>query len=105
MKIPRTKKITKCRLCHNKKLNQIYNFGNHYVSNFVQKKNIKRGIKAPLNLVYCKKCKLLQLEHSAPQELMYKKFYWYRSGVTNTMRIALKDIFLKVKSIDFIIYM
>ena len=97
MKIPRTKKITKCRLCHNKKLTQIYNFGNHYVSNFVQKKNIKKGVKAPLNLVYCKNCQLLQLEHSAPQELMYKKFYWYRSGVTNTMKVALKDIFLNIK--------
>tara|TARA_Y100000294_G_scaffold138003_1_gene131169 strand:+ start:4436 stop:5656 length:1221 start_codon:yes stop_codon:yes gene_type:complete len=100
MKIPRTKKITKCRLCHNKKLTQIYNFGNHYVSNFVQKKNIKKGVKAPLNLVYCKNCKLLQLEHSAPQELMYKKFYWYRSGVTNTMKIALKDIFLNIKKMS-----
>ena len=100
MKIPRTKKITKCRLCHNKKLTQIYNFGNHYVSNFVQKKNIKKGVKAPLNLVYCKNCQLLQLEHSAPQELMYKKFYWYRSGVTNTMKIALKDIFLNIKKMS-----
>ena len=100
IKIPRTKKITKCRLCHNKKLTQIYNFGNHYVSNFVQKKNIKKGVKAPLNLVYCKNCQLLQLEHSAPQELMYKKFYWYRSGVTNTMKVALKDIFLNIKKMS-----
>ena len=100
MKIPRTKKITKCRLCHYKKITQIYNFGNHYVSNFVQKKNIKKGVKAPLNLVYCKNCQLLQLEHSAPQELMYKKFYWYRSGVTNTMKVALKDIFLNIKKMS-----
>ncbi len=100
MNIPKTKKINKCRLCSNKKLERIHNFGNHYVSNFVTKKNIKRGIKAPLNLVYCNNCKLLQLEHSAPQEIMYKKFYWYRSGVTNTMKIALKDIFLKVKKMS-----
>ena len=96
MKIPKTKKINNCRLCSNKKLMRIHNFGNHYVSNFVTKKNIKNGVKAPLNLIYCNNCKLLQLEHSAPQEIMYKKFYWYRSGVTNTMKIALKDIFLKV---------
>ena len=100
MKIPKTKKINKCRLCSNKKLDRIHNFGNHYVSNFVTKLNIKKGVKAPLNLVYCNRCKLLQLEHSAPQEIMYKKFYWYRSGVTNTMKIALKDIFLKVKKMS-----
>ena len=100
MIIPKTKKIKKCRLCFNSKLMKVHNFGNHYVSNFVSKKNIKNGVKAPLNLVYCKKCKLLQLEHSAPQEIMYKKFYWYRSGVTDTMKIALKDIFLKAKKIS-----
>ena len=93
MKIPKTKKIKRCRLCKNKNLKPIYKFGNHYVSNFVNKSEIFKGVKAPLNLVYCKKCSLLQLEHSAPQEIMYKKFYWYRSGVTNTMKLALKDIF------------
>ncbi len=102
MKIPKTKKINKCRLCSNKKLDKIHNFGNHYVSNFVTKSNIKTGVKAPLNLVYCYYCKLLQLEHSAPQEIMYKKFYWYRSGVTNTMKVALKDIFLKVKKMSIL---
>ena len=101
-KIPKTKKIKKCRLCNSKKLINIHNFGNHYVSNFVTKRNVKKGVKAPLNLVYCKNCKLLQLEHSAPQEIMYKKFYWYRSGVTNTMKHALKDIFLKVKKMPLL---
>ncbi len=102
MKIPKTTKIKKCRLCSNNKLLKIYNFGNHYVSNFVNKSQINKGVRAPLNLVYCKKCKLLQLEHSAPQELMYKKFYWYRSGVTETMKIALKDIFLNIKKMSII---
>ena len=102
MKIPKTKKISKCRLCFNKNLLKIHSFGNLFVSNFVLKKNIKKGIKAPLVLVYCKKCKLLQLEHSAPQEIMYKKFYWYRSGITDTMKIALKDIFLTAKKMSIL---
>ena len=99
MKIPKTTKIKKCRLCNNKKLKNIYNFGTHYVSNFVNKSSIKKGVKAPLKLVYCNNCSLLQLEHSAPQEIMYKKFYWYRSGVTNTMKLALKDIYLSAKKV------
>ena len=102
MYIPRTTKISKCRLCSHKKLLKIYSFGNLYVSNFVSKKDINKGIRAPLNLVYCKNCKLLQLRHSAPQEIMYKKFYWYRSGVTNTMKNALKDIFLAVKKMSIL---
>ena len=94
----KTIKIKKCRLCNYKKLHRIFDFGDFYVSNFVSFKDVKKGIKAPLTLVYCKNCKLLQLEHSAPQELMYKKFYWYRSGVTQTMRNALYELYIDVKN-------
>lgn len=105
----KTIKIKKCRLCNNKKLHKIYSFGNFYVSNFVDFKNIKKGVKGPLSLVYCKNCKLLQLEHSAPQELMYRRFYWYRSGVTQTMKDSLYELYvdiknnLKIKSNDLIL--
>ncbi len=93
MKPPRTKKIKNCLLCKNNHLMKIFSLGNLFVSNFVNKKQIKKGVRAPLTLMYCPKCTLLQLSHIAPQELMYKKFYWYRSGVTNTMREGLKDIY------------
>ena len=102
MSLPKTIKINACRLCKNKKMIKIFSYGNIFVSNFVEKKNIKKGIKAPLDLIYCKKCKLLQLNHSAPQELMYKKFYWYRSGVTNTMKLALKDIAQVIKKMKIL---
>ena len=95
-------KIKKCRLCNNSKLSRIKNFGNFFVSNFVTKKSIKKGVKAPLNLMYCKKCTLLQLEHSAPQEIMYRRFYWYRSGVTKTMRLALKDIYKSISKLKIL---
>jgi len=93
MKIPKTKKIKSCLLCKNKKLKKIFSLGNFFVSNFVNKNQINKGIKAPLTLMYCSKCTLLQLSHIAPQEIMYKKFYWYRSGVTKTMKDGLKDIY------------
>ena len=102
MHIPGTTRIKKCRLCYNNKLLKLHSFGNLFVSNFVSKKDIYNGVKAPLDLVYCKKCKLLQLRHSAPQEIMYKQFYWYRSGITSTMKNALKDIFLTVKKMSIL---
>jgi len=89
----KTKKIKHCLLCKNKKLTKIYNLGNFFVSNFVEKKKINTGIKAPLNLLYCSKCTLIQLSHIAPQELIYKRFYWYKSGVTKTMRDGLFNIY------------
>ena len=102
MNIPKTTRISKCRLCFNDKLLKLHSFGNLFVSNFVAEKDINKGIRAPLNLVYCRNCKLLQLQHSAPQEIMYKKFYWYRSGITNTMKRALQDIFLTVKKMSIL---
>ena len=90
----KNKKVKKCLLCKNKNLRKIFYLGNFFVSNFVSKKNIKKGnIKCPLNLLYCKKCTLIQLSHIAPQELMYRRFYWYKSGVTKTMRDGLKELY------------
>ena len=93
MKKNLTKRVKKCLLCTNGKLKKIFSLGNLFVSNFVRKNQIYKGIKAPLTLMYCSECSLLQLSHIAPQELMYKRFYWYRSSVTKTMRDGLKDIF------------
>ena len=93
MKAPSIKKVKKCLLCKNKNLKKIFSLGSLYVSNFVNKNKIKNGIKAPLTILHCSKCTLLQLSHIAPQELMYKKFYWYRSSVTKTMRMGLKDVY------------
>jgi len=89
----KTKKIKHCLLCRNKKLKKIFSLGNLFVSNFVIKRKIKKGIKAPLTLLHCESCSLIQLSHIAPQEIMYKRFYWYKSGITRTMREGLKGIF------------
>ena len=91
----KTRKIKHCLLCKNKKIKEIFSLGNLFVSNFVKEKDIKKGIKAPLKLIYCSKCSLIQLSHIAPQDIMYKRFYWYRSAVTKTMRQGLQNIYLE----------
>ena len=89
----KNKKIKRCLLCKSKSIKKIFSLGNLFVSNFVKKKDIKNGLKSPLNLLYCKSCSLIQLSHIAPQELMYRRFYWYRSGVTKIMKMGLKNIY------------
>lgn len=98
-KLPKTKIIDSCRLCFSGNLRKIYSLGNLFVSNFVEKNKIKNSVKAPLTLVHCNKCDLLQLQHSAPQELLYKGFYWYRSGVTSIMKNELRNIYNEGKKI------
>ncbi len=80
-----------CRVCGSGRLERIFSLGNLYVSDFPSDPRAE-GIKAPLELVLCGRCTLLQLRHTAPQEILYARHYWYRSGVTETMRLALRDI-------------
>ena len=44
----KNKKVKKCLLCGNNNLRSIFSLGNLYISNFVSKKDIKKGLKAPL---------------------------------------------------------
>lgn len=80
---------TSCRVCKGQ-LEPILALGEHYVSNFISPDD-PDGFKAPLELVLCRQCKLLQLKHTVPGEQMYQN-YWYRSGTNQTMISALADI-------------
>src|SRR5580693_5886396 len=46
---------------------------------------------APLDLTKCPRCTLVQLRHTVDPDAMFRN-YWYRSGVSVTMRTALKDV-------------
>lgn len=90
---------TVCRLCGSNNLQQVFSLGEQYINDFVPQERIGKGLKAPLDLVICDNCSLLQLKHTAPQELLYSRYYWYRSGVTDTMRQALRDITKEIEEI------
>ena len=88
-----------CRVCDSELLKPLYSLGTQYVNNFIEKDEITKCVKAPLEMVMCGNCSLLQLKHTAPQELLYARYYWYKSGVTKTMRNALRDITSSVEKI------
>ena len=90
---------TTCRLCGSSDLKDVFSLGEQYVNDFVPEDRVGKGLKAPLDMVICPKCSLLQLRHTAPQELLYSRYYWYRSGVTDTMRAALRDITSQIESL------
>lgn len=87
-----------CRLCNSVNLRDVFSLGDQYVNDFVPSERVGKGLRAPLDLVTCDKCSLLQLRHTAPQELLYSRYYWYRSGVTETMRNALKELVVDIES-------
>lgn len=87
------KAITNCRSCGSEKLTTILSLGRLYVSNFIDSPS-QQGIKAPLELVLCPKCSLLQLKHTVSHEQLYRN-YWYLSGTNEMMRKELADIAFK----------
>jgi NDP-4-keto-2,6-dideoxyhexose 3-C-methyltransferase len=87
---------TTCRVC-NSVLESIFSLGEQYISNFLTPEQ-PDGQKAPLELVLCSRCRLLQLRHTVPADAMYKN-YWYRSGTNQTMRDALADVAKKAESL------
>jgi NDP-4-keto-2,6-dideoxyhexose 3-C-methyltransferase len=88
-----------CRLCNSGNLKELFSLGEQYVNDFVPPDRIGKGIKAPLDLIRCEDCSLIQLRHTAPQEILYSRFYWYRSGVTDTMRRALREVTAQIESL------
>ena len=81
-----------CRSCDSKTLVAVLDLGDQYLSNFVDRADSSLP-RAPLELVRCADCGLLQLLHTADRDLMYRD-YWYRSSVNQTMKDALADVVL-----------
>ncbi len=80
-----------CRVCGSRSLTPLFSLGNLCISNFVKSKEESMG-KAPLELMWCENCTLVQLKHTAPQELMYSKHYWYCSGLNKVIVEDLRQI-------------
>lgn len=83
-----------CRVCGSTDLKLVLSLGTQYISNFLDSPTQESYV-APLELVLCNRktggCGLLQLRHTVPGEVLYRK-YWYKSGINQTMRTALADI-------------
>lgn len=84
--------IDSCRSCGSANLKDVLLLGEIYVSDFV-KSGAEHG-KAPLHLVLCMDCSLLQLKHTINPELLYRE-YWYKSGINEMIVSDLKDIACK----------
>lgn len=94
--------IETCRSCGSKNLISIISLGRQYVSNFVDDDYVhKDDERIPLELVLCDRdangCGLLQLKHTASRDSLYRKKYWFRSGLNETMRDALADVTTKAE--------
>jgi len=102
------KEVSCCRFCKYPNLTPFWSAGMIYVVDFPFQKNHPDQLKAPLTLVVCEKCWLVQLSHSVEPDRMYREFY-YRSGMNEMMRAELREIatqaqnFAKLVDSDFVL--
>lgn len=83
--------IDSCRSCDSGRLDRILDLGVHCISDFVDAGATDCDT-APLVLVRCHDCGLVQLEHTVPRERLYGGDYHYRSGTNEMMVAALADV-------------
>lgn len=85
--------VSSCRVCAHYPLDPVWDVGTQFVNGFVPSGKAYDGPVCPIVLRSCPRCGLVQNICAAPQELLYTGQYWYRSGITSTMRDALKDVY------------
>ncbi len=84
--------IKKCRICDGTDLAEVLDLGRHALSGRFSKKGEPDPLHAPLELVHCHECGLLQLRHTVVQSELYTDHYGYRSGINEAMVRHLTDI-------------
>ena len=93
------KEIRACRLCHRCELTHVISLGEQALTGGFPKPGEPDPPIAPLSVVRCTECGLVQLRHSVQPEEMYSHSYGYRSSVNQTMRDHLSGIARSVSEI------
>jgi NDP-4-keto-2,6-dideoxyhexose 3-C-methyltransferase len=78
--------IIRCRICGGKELSNVLDLGVQALGGRFPAPNEPDPPSAPLNLVRCTNCSLVQLRHSVDPRELYTYGYGYRSNTNQTMR-------------------
>jgi NDP-4-keto-2,6-dideoxyhexose 3-C-methyltransferase len=89
---PAYKKISACRICGNSDLQLVLDLGVQALASRFPREGEADPPQAPLILVRCTDCRLVQLLHSVAPGELYTHHYGYMSGTTSTMRKHLAQL-------------
>jgi hypothetical protein len=84
--------VTACRICRRHRLRLVFDLGIHALSGRFPLPTDPEVPCAPLQLVRCDDCGLVQLGHDVAQTELYARDYGYRSGLNATMTQHLAGI-------------
>jgi NDP-4-keto-2,6-dideoxyhexose 3-C-methyltransferase len=81
-----------CRICGGEKLSEVLNLGDLASCGVFPHKGEPEIPKAPLVLVQCADCGLVQLAHNFDGDDLFRHSYGYRSGINESMVSHLREI-------------
>src|SRR3989338_8864328 len=90
-------KRTTCRIS-NERLVPLFSLGKLHLSDFILANSKVEKDKVELKVCLAPKSGLVQLAHTASLDDMYRQ-YWYRAGISNTMRNELQQIAISTQSL------
>jgi len=92
-------KIKFCRNCKHNKFFNLFSLGKMSFTGKFSKSYFNNIPSAYLNLLMCKKCKLVQLDRNFNLKYLYGKDYGYRTGINKTMTDHVKKTVKKCSTL------
>jgi len=92
-------KIKNCRNCKNTELFDLFSLGKISFTGRFSNTIHQNVPKAYLNVLMCKKCKLVQLDRNFDLNYLYGKNYGYRTGINKTMTDHVRKIVRKCSTL------
>jgi NDP-4-keto-2,6-dideoxyhexose 3-C-methyltransferase len=88
----RTKAIYRCRICESNNFRGLFDLGELHSCGIFPRENEPDAPVAPLNLIQCVACGLVQLSHDFAGDDLFRSTYGYRSGLNESMVRHLRQI-------------
>src|ERR1700733_9159068 len=93
----RTKAIYRCRICESNNFRGLFDLGELHSCGIFPRENEPDAPVAPLNLIQCVACGLVQLSHDFAGDDLFRSTYGYRSGLNESMVKHLSGITVEVQ--------
>lgn len=77
--------VIKCQICNGTKLQPVLSLGHQPIPQEYLTDRLVHETNYPLNLQFCSKCGLTQVDYIIDPELVFPKNYPYRTGLTNML--------------------
>lgn len=77
--------INACRICEARELDSVLHLGDQCFTGIFPKNPDESLASAPLEIMKCAKCGLVQLHHNFEPQMLYGPTYGYRSGLNKSM--------------------